>query len=86
MVTAGKRSKHRLTILQNTINHDALNMRIQKPGKSADCLEVSYKKDAFKKYDLSRSFFSKKVADLQPATSLKKKFLCRCFPGNFAKI
>ena len=49
MVTAGKRSKHRLTILQKTINHDGLNMRIQKPGKSADCLEVSYKKDALKK-------------------------------------
>ena len=86
MVTAGKRSKYKLTILQKTINHDGLNMRIQKPGKLADCLEVSYKKAPLKKYDLCRSFFSKKVADLQPATSLKKKLLRRCFAGNFAKI
>ena len=35
---------------------------------------------------LCQSFFFNKVADLKPATSLKKELWNRCFPVNFVKF
>ena len=40
----------------------------------------------FKGKHLRQSVFLNKVAGLKPATLLKKRLWCRCFPANFVKF
>ena len=40
----------------------------------------------FKGKHLCQSLFFNKVADLRPATSIKKRLWCRCFPVTFTKF
>ena len=40
----------------------------------------------FTEKNLCQSLFFKKVVGLRPATLLKKRLWCRCFPVNFAKF
>ena len=58
----------------------------------SSCPEVFCKEGAFRNFTkfarkhLCHSLFSNKVADLRPATLLKKSFWHRCFPVNFVKF
>ena len=61
-------------------------------NRSSSHSEVFHKKGVFRNFTkftgkhLCQSIFINKIADLRPATLLKKRLWHRCFPVNFVKF